>query len=117
MRLCFRAFAFFSVCLTWRAEAQTIIYESNVVVQTFAGSGFYGHVDGTGVETMFDVPFAIWPDANTNFFVSDFNNGVIRQITAAAVVTTFKTNGGTPARLQVAQNGDVWVIVNNVVRG
>ena len=44
------------------------IYEAGVVVETFAGSGYYGHVDGVGVETMFYNPYDIKVDAWTNFF-------------------------------------------------
>ena len=51
-----------------RAGAQ--IYDTNnVVVQTFAGSGFSGYVDGVGQQTMFNNPNAIVADSRGNLFV------------------------------------------------
>ena len=41
------------------------IYDTNnVVVQTFAGSGFSGYVDGKGVQTMFNNPSQVVADSS-----------------------------------------------------
>jgi sugar lactone lactonase YvrE len=80
------------VTLAWQTEAQ--IYDTNnVVVQTFAGSGFSGHVDGVGQLTMFNNPDAIAADSSSNLFVLDGNNYLIRKITPSGTVTTFAGGG------------------------
>ena len=66
---------------------------NNVYVQTFAGSGFYGHYDGQGVLTMFNGPAAIAADSSGNLFVYDSNDSRIRKITPAGAVTTFVGGG------------------------
>lgn len=77
----------------WRAEAQT--YDTNnVVVQTFAGSGFSGYLDGQGTQTMFNGPLAIVADSSSNLFVFDYYNFRIRKITPSGAVSTF-AGGGT----------------------
>jgi len=78
--------------LGWRAYAQT--YDTNGdYVQTFAGSGFSGHVDGVGQQTMFNNPSTIVADSESNLFVLDDNSYLIRKITPSGVVSTFA--GGT----------------------
>jgi hypothetical protein len=67
------------VLCCWQAEAQ--IYDTNNdVVQTFAGSGFSGYVDGQGTQTMFNAPMAIVADTSSNLFVLDCYNYRIRKI-------------------------------------
>ena len=82
----------FALCY-WRVEAQT--YDTNnEVVQTFAGSGFIGSVDGVGVNTMFNNPKAIVADSHSNLFVWDKDSGSIsvggkiRKIVPDSTVTT-----------------------------
>lgn len=76
----------------WHAEGQ--IYDTNnVVVQTFAGSGFYGYLDGVGQLTMFNNPKGIVADTLTNLYVLDAANAVIRKITPDATVSTFAGGG------------------------
>jgi hypothetical protein len=75
-----------------QAEAQ--IYDTNnVVVQTFAGSGFYGYLDGIGQQTMFNDLTAIVADSSSNLFVWDSNNARIRKIAPDATVSTFAGGG------------------------
>jgi len=70
------------------------VYETNnVSVQTFVGSGFYGHVDGQGVFTMFNYPSAVVVDSSSNFFVLDSQNYRIRKVTPAGTVSTFVGGG------------------------
>ena len=88
-----------------RSQAQT--YETNnVTVQTFVGSGFYGHVDGPGTQTMFYNPSSIAVDSSGNFFVADSSNYRIRKITPAGIVSTFAgtgTNGTNDGIADVSQ--------------
>jgi hypothetical protein len=78
--------------LGWHTSAQN--YDTNGdYVQTFAGSGFSGYVDGVGQLTMFNSPNAIVADSNSNLFVFDFNNYRIRKIAPDGTVTTFAGGG------------------------
>jgi sugar lactone lactonase YvrE len=79
----------FALCC-WEAEAQ--IYDTNnEVVQTFAGSGFSGYLDGQGTLTMFNTPSQIIADSSGNLFVAE--NARIRKITTNAAVSTFVGGG------------------------
>ena len=59
------------------------------VVSTFAGSGIYSSVDGTGTAASFRAPSGIVIDTAGNLYVGDAEAHVIRKITSAGVVTTF----------------------------
>lgn len=59
------------------------------VVTTFAGSGFNGNVDGTGLAASFANPVAITSDSSDNLYV--LCGSVLRKITSGAVVTTIAT--------------------------
>jgi len=73
------ALAGIEAMLAWQTGAQT--YETNnVTVQAFAGSAFYGYLDGQGALTMFDGPSKIVADSSGNLFVMDVNNRRIRKI-------------------------------------
>jgi len=79
--------------LAYQAEAQT--YDTNnEVVQTFAGFGIPGYVDGQGQLTAFSSPSQIVSDTASNLYVWDSGNFRIRKITANGTVTTF-AGGGT----------------------
>lgn len=77
----------------WRADAQTF-ETNNVTVQTFAGSAFFGYLDGQGTQTMFNNPSKIVVDSLGNLFVMDTGNDRIRKIAPDATVTTFAGGGG-----------------------
>jgi hypothetical protein len=78
-----------------RALAQN--YDTNnVVVQTFAGSGFYGYFDGKGTQTMFGDPSAVVADTSGSLFVADQGNYRIRKITQDGTVSTFAGGGSLP---------------------
>ncbi len=88
----------FSV-LCWQVKAQ--IYDTNnVVVQTFAGSGFSGYVGGQGTQTMFNNPSAVVADTSSNLFVLDTYqyNARIRKITPSGEVSTFVVEESVAAR-------------------
>src|SRR6266571_8878973 len=76
----------------WQGHAQS--YDTNnVVVQTFAGSGFTGYLDGQGTQTMFASPSAVIPDSLGNLFVFDIDNSRVRKITPDGAVSTFAGGG------------------------
>ena len=80
------------VAIGWQADAQ--IYDTNnEVVQTFAGFGIPGDVDGQGQFTAFSAPAQIASDTASNLFVWDSGNARIRKITPDGTVTTFAGGG------------------------
>jgi hypothetical protein len=85
-------FAAIVAATTLHTNAQ--FYDTNgVVVQTFAGSGFYGYLDGVGQLTMFDHPHRVTADSSGNLFVFDGGNYRIRKITPDGNVSTFAGGG------------------------
>jgi hypothetical protein len=81
---------FLAVCTT--AFAQT--YDTNGdFVQTFAGSGEVGYVDGQGQLTKFSNPSQIVADTSSNLYVWDSGNHLIRKITPGGTVSTFAGGG------------------------
>ncbi|TWJ04655.1 NHL repeat-containing protein [Mucilaginibacter frigoritolerans] len=57
-------------------------------VSTLAGSGVQGSVNGTGEAASFNRPSGVAVDANGNVYVADAGNSLIREVSAAGVVTT-----------------------------
>jgi len=115
-----------SVC--WNVDAQN--YDTNGdYVETFAGSGFSGYLDGVGQLTMFNNPNAIVADSNSNLFVWDSSNYRIRKITPNGTVTTFAGGGnsvtgtGTNVNfttygiggLTIDRSNTIWAITGGVV--
>ncbi len=93
-------------------------------VNTFAGTGKAGTVDGTGKAASFSAPLGLGADAAGDVFVGDYNNNTIREITPAAVVTTYAGIAGTygavngnrtkstftlPQGVAVDKNGNIYV--------
>jgi len=76
------------------------------VVSVFAGSGSAGSTDGTGTGASFYYPAGIAIEPGTgNFYVTDYGNNRIREITPSGVVTTFAgtgTAGGSDGSLTSA---------------
>jgi sugar lactone lactonase YvrE len=66
---------------------------ASTVVSTPAGGVFGGWMDGSGPAALFQGVSGITRDAKGGLWVADTNNHLIRQITAAGVVTTI---GGKP---------------------
>ena len=67
------------------------------VVSTFAGSAVgSGSADGTGGAARFNAPQGLAFDGSGNLFVADFENSLLRKISAAGVVTTFAGSLNAP---------------------
>ena len=63
-------------------------------VTTLAGSGSSGFSNGVGTNASFGLPFGICVDGNTNIYVADTGNHLIRRIDARTTnVTTYAGNG------------------------
>ena len=87
-------FGFMWLVLALCPPCEAQIYDTNgAVVQTFAGSGFAGYVDGVGQLTMFNNPNAIVADSSNNLFVLDTVNYRVRKIAPDGTVTTFAGGG------------------------
>ncbi len=101
-------------------------------VSTFAGSGSYGHTDGTGTAASFGYPYGVTVDSNGNVYVANTQSFKIRKINSVGVVTTLAGSGsigssdGTsmtasfnfPHGVAVDTSGNVYVAdtVNNKIR-
>jgi hypothetical protein len=93
---------------------------NNVTVETFAGSGFQGYLDGQGTQTMFSNPGQIVADPSGNLFVLD--GGRIRKITPSGLVSSFVGGGlgtipgyGTNVSLGSGSGGPLTMDHSNVM--
>jgi len=76
------------------ALASAQIYDTkNEVVETLAGYGIPGYLDGQGQLTEFSSPTQIVSDTASNLYVWDGGNLLIRKITASGAVSTFAGGG------------------------
>ena len=64
-------------------------------VTTLAGGNGTGSKDGPGSAAQFSEPVDLAVDLSGNLYVADGNNGSIRKVTPAGVVTTFAGTSGT----------------------
>jgi sugar lactone lactonase YvrE len=71
----------------------TYVFTNTWVVNTIAGSGVAGFVNGQGIAARFNSPIGIALDASGNFYVADAGNHCIRKISATEAVTTFAGTG------------------------
>src|SRR3984885_11472778 len=58
-----------------------------------AGSGTPGLMNGAAISAQFNTPYGLAVDSGGNLFVADVNNGVVRKISSAGIVSTV---AGTP---------------------
>ena len=65
----------------------------NGIITTLAGSGNAGYMDGPALSAQFNIPYGIALDAGGDLFVADVNNGVVRKVSTAGIVSTV---AGTP---------------------
>lgn len=104
------------------------------VVTTFAGaSGFFGALDGSGTNALFDRPCGIAVGSNGSIYVVDTNSSTIRKITPNGTVTTFAGLAGSydgrdgtganahfdyPAGLDIDESGNLYVAdrYNDLIR-
>src|SRR5581483_7717532 len=79
-------------------------------VSTLAGQvGVPGRGDGTGVGATFNSPMGLALDSQTNIYVADANNGAVRKVTSAGVVTTLVAGFNSPAAVAVDSLGTVFM--------
>ena len=109
----------------WRWTAQGNVYVADTdnneirkitpagVVSTLAGSGQFGSSDGSGSAASFAQPLGVAVDSAGNVYVADFaygDNGNVRKITPAGVVTTLIGPGlNFPAGVAVDNAGNIYV--------
>ena len=65
------------------------------VVTTLAGGGAAGSADGIGKGAQFHSPRGVAVDSSGNVYVADSQNGTVRKITPAGVVTTLAGSPGS----------------------
>lgn len=77
----------------------------NGIVTTFVGlSGINGVTNGTGNNARFSNPAAMTMNASGTLYVADTGNNLVRQVTAAAVVTNFVGVAGSYGNTNGAAN-------------
>jgi len=108
-------------------------YATPYTFALLAGTGSPGAANGTGAGASFDAPAGVALSSSGTLYVADRANNVIRQVSAAGVVTTLAGEAGTsgstdatgtsalfdgPTALAVGPGGDVYVADtgNNTIR-
>lgn len=78
-------------------ENHVLRYIESSMVETYAGTGEAGHVDGLVGDSSFDSPTGLAVDDDGNLYIADTGNGVIRMMTTGGIVTTYtdEMNGPT----------------------
>jgi len=83
-------------------------------VQTiFAGTGNAGNKNGIGTAASFNQPRGIAIDQNSNLYVADSGNGLIRKISPAGVVTTLTNGIVSPACIAIDSKGNLFIADDN----
>jgi sugar lactone lactonase YvrE len=76
-----------------KKQAAEPVDNSIATVSSFVGNPVAGPVDGTGTLAYFNRPIGMAFDASGVLYVADSENGKIRKVTSAGVVTTFAGSG------------------------
>jgi sugar lactone lactonase YvrE len=79
------------------------------LVSTLAGNGIGGTVNGPGRFAEFNGPTGIAVDTSGAVYVTDYNSGRIRKITAAQGVTTLSAQVSAPTCIGVDLSGNIYV--------
>jgi len=90
-------------------ETVVSIDPSTGIVTPLAGSNFYGYEDGTGANALFGDVSALAADSAGNLYAADYENGVVRRITPAGVVTTLAGTYGDAATTLGALPGSIYM--------
>jgi serine/threonine-protein kinase len=113
---------------TLATSSTEFTYQLPSTITVFAGNNSTGSSNGTGIVATFRSPSGIAIDASGNAYIADYENGLIRKITSAGVVTTFagKTTGATladgtgtdatfsgPKAITIDAAGNLYVVDNN----
>ena len=100
--------------------AATLTVDSNpaYTFSTLAGFGFNsGLVNATGSAARFSSPYCVTVDGSGNVYVADTNNGAIRKITPAGVVTTLASGSlGSPIGITLVGSTLYFTTSGQVVR-
>ena len=70
--------------------------DADGTVTTLAGDGTWGSTDGLGKAARFAGPQAVAVGSDGNIYVADTENGRVRRVTPAGVVSTLADSAGTP---------------------
>lgn len=62
--------------------------EKTATVTTLAGTGTKGYADGAGSTAKFSTPSGVTADASGNIYVTDFENFIVRKVTASGEVSS-----------------------------
>lgn len=107
-------FGLLTLTVSFAASAQ--IYDTNnPTVSTFAGSGYYGDVDGTGVYTMFYNPeWIVYSAPFSSMYVVDSGDFKIRTVLLTANVSTPLGYGPYQANaITLDPSGNLWMVLSS----
>ena len=83
-----------NIYVTDNGNVRIRMINSSDVVSTFAGTGFFGSVNGPGATASFTAPYGVMVDSAGNIYIADAGNQLIRKITSGDVVSTLAGNTG-----------------------
>ncbi|MDB6057601.1 MAG: repeat containing protein [Verrucomicrobiales bacterium] len=112
-------FNFMFIADTGNHTIRVMAADGSSALRIVAGvAGVPGSSDGFGSAAHFRSPYALAIDQNTNVFVADYGNKLIRKITPAAVVTTIAGSAGVSGALDGPTNNALFnfptgIAVNN----
>ena len=80
--------AWLVVCAVLAAAAPSALAQTYQWTNFVGTPATSGNTNGTGSAARFNFPYGIAVDASGNSYIADANNGTIRKVTPAGVVTT-----------------------------